>query len=139
MKSTRLFPIVLTTLLSSGAALAATSAPRPDQAVTISGVETVCTGGSANARAEPKWKEYSTRLEFAAKNGNYLGGEKVTIKGDGKTIAVRCAGPWLLMDLPKGSYDLHASVAGWRENALTFHAPGRVVVDFKRPSAGKSA
>jgi len=130
---------LLAAFLSSGAALAATEAPGPDQAVTISGVETVCTGGSANVRAEPQWKGYSTRLEFAATNGEYLGGENVTIKGDGKTIAVRCAGPWLLMDLPKGSYDLHASAAGWSVKALSFHAPSHVVVDFKRQGANDSA
>jgi len=125
--------------LLSGTAFAAPETPRPDQAVAISGIETVCTGGSANARAEPRWKDYSTRVEFAATNGDYLGGENVTIKGNGKTIAVRCAGPWLLMDLPKGSYDLHASLPGWRVNALTFHAPGHVVVDFKRLGAGENA
>lgn len=139
MKSARLFAILLTIVLSSGVALAATEAPRPDHAVTISGVETVCTGGSINARAEPQWKGYSTRLEFAARNGQYLGGEDVTINGDGKTIAVRCAGPWLLMNLPKGTYDLHASVAGWSEKELSFHAPGHVVVDFEHLGASKSA
>ena len=139
MKPAHLCPILFIAVLSSGAALAGTESPHPDQAVTISGVETVCTGGSANARAEPQWKGYTTRLEFAARNGDYLGGESVTIKGDGKTIAVHCAGPWLLMDLPKGTYDLHASVAGWSRKSLTFHAPARVVIDFKRLGASKNA
>lgn len=139
MKSTHLIPIALTTVLTSGAAFAATLAPRPDHAVEISDVETVCTGGSANVRAEPRWKDYSTRLEFASRKGVYLGDETVAIEGAGKSIEVRCAGPWLLMDLPKGSYDLHAFVDGWSGRALTFNAPGRIVVHFKRVGTSKSA
>lgn len=81
-------------------------------------------------RANPRWRAYPTRLEFALNNGQYLGDETVTVIGQGKNLSVHCGGPWVLMDLPKGSYRLSTDVAGEGHKEMSIHVPGQVIVHF---------
>lgn len=120
--------------LSCGSALAAIQTPSPDHPATVDGVQTVCTGSSEGARENPRWRAYPTRIEFAGRHGQYLGDETVAVSGEGKMISVHCAGPWVLMKLPKGSYKLSANISGVGKKELTISAPGHVVVRF--PDAG---
>ena len=117
-------------VLASSPAFAITETLTPDHPMTIDGVETVCTGSSAGARAEARWNAYPTRLEFAKRNGNYLGDATVNITGNGKDMSIHCSGPWLLMKLPKGTYDVSANVPGVGHQSVTIQAPGHVVLSF---------
>jgi hypothetical protein len=121
-------------ILAGGGAVAQSTMPAEGQPQTIGGVETVCTGTTTDVRDDPRWQAYSLRLEFAGKDGQYLGDEMVNVAGNGQSVSVHCAGPWVLMKLPKGAYKVSADVAGAGHKDLTVQAPGRVVVRF--PNAG---
>src|ERR1700744_2170924 len=47
----------------------------------VSGIETACTGTTDEARNDPRWKDYSLRLEFVGAHGQYLGDEQVAVSG----------------------------------------------------------
>lgn len=107
----------------------------PDgQPASINGVQAVCTGVTSDSRMNPAWNDYSLRLEFAGRGGQYLGDETVNISGHGENLSVHCGGPWVLMMLPPGAYRVSADVAGAGQKTVTVHVPGQVVVRF--PDAG---
>lgn len=112
-----------------------------DQPTNVAGIETVCTGTSLEARSDPRWNTYPLRLEFSSASGHYLGDETVTITGNGKSVDVSCAGPWILMKLPEGNYKVDAEVADAGRKTITAHVPAsgqaRVVVSFPDVSVAK--
>lgn len=57
-----------------------------------------------------------TRLIFMGDAGHFVANVKVTITdSSGKQLVdTTCPGPWLILDLPAGSYDLRAELAGKR-------------------------
>jgi len=124
-------------LLASGTALASTEVLVPDHPTDIAGVQAVCTGGSENARENPAWRDYRMRLEFVGKHGQYLGDETVNVSGNGMNFSVQCAGPWVLMNLPKGTYKVSTDVANAGHKNMTVHSPGQAIVRF--PRAGSEA
>ncbi|HSZ53807.1 MAG TPA: hypothetical protein VK801_19730 [Caulobacteraceae bacterium] len=81
-----------------------------NQVTTVNGVKTACTGVGSVARADPRWKDFAVRLEAASPSGDLLGGLTVDIANDRGTsvLTASCASPWLLMDLPPGSYRVTA-------------------------------
>lgn len=122
---------------SCSAAFAQTQALRDSTPATVGGVEAVCTGASAEARANPKWRAYPVRLEFSGARGQFLGDETVTVKGNGIDVSVSCQGPWLLLKLPAGRYDVSADVADAGHKDIELRAPARIAVSF--PMAGGKA
>jgi len=134
MKPSQITAFLFMTALGAGSALAQSQMPAEDQPATIDGVETVCTGASLEARAMPEWRAYPMRIEFVGKGGQYLGDEQVTISGNGKSVSVHCAGPWVLMKLPNGTYKVSADVADAGHRDFSIRVPGRAVVRF--PDAG---
>ena len=125
------------TLLVPATVLAQSRALDDGQPMMVNGVETVCTGTTTDVRDDPRWQAYSLRLEFAGKNGQYLGDETVNVSGNGHSVSVHCGGPWVLMKLPSGSYKVSADVAEAGHKDVTVRAPGRVIVRF--PNAGGAA
>jgi hypothetical protein len=134
MRFTQKTAFLFATLVLPAAGWAQTPAPNEDQPMMVSGIETVCTGTTTDVRADPKWRDYSLRLEFAGKDGQYLGDETVNISGNGSSISVHCGGPWVLMKLPSGTYKVSAEVPEAGHKDLTVHVPTHVVVRF--PNAG---
>ncbi len=126
--------VLLAGLAATGVAYAQSSAPPDGQAMNVNGVQTVCTGVTSDTRMNPEWKDYSLRLEFAGRDGQYLGDENVNVSGGGQNLSVHCAGPWVLMMLPPGTYHVAADVADAGHKDVTVHVPGHVVVHF--PNAG---
>jgi hypothetical protein len=126
--------ILFATLLVPTAGMAQSPALDEGQPMMINGIESVCTGTTSDVREDPRWRAYSLRLEFAGKDGQYLGDETVNVSGNGHSVSVHCDGPWVLMKLPSGSYKVSADVAEAGHKDVTVHAPGRVVVRF--PNAG---
>ncbi|MGA1742672.1 MAG: hypothetical protein ACO4AC_11040 [Pseudohongiellaceae bacterium] len=53
-----------------------------------------------------------TRLVFFASSGSYLSGVQVVIKDTNgrELVNVRTRGPWLILNLPTGQYQLEASL-----------------------------
>ncbi len=134
MKIQALAGAALAPFLGIGAALAQNPVSPENIAVNVSGVETVCTGSDYDARRDTKWRAYTTRFEFAGKAGQYLGEEQVHVSGPGVDMTVRCQGPWVLMKLPKGAYQVGVDVADAGHKDLKVRAPSRVAVSF--PNAG---
>ena len=134
MKSAHITAILFATAWGAGAALAQSQTPMDGQPMTISGVETVCTGTTTDVRADPQWRAYPFHLEVAGKDGQYLGDEQVTVTGNGHSVSVKCSGPWVLMKLPAGSYKVSLDVPEGGHQDVTVRVPGRTVVHF--PNAG---
>ena len=134
MRIAPLTAILCAAVLTAGTALAQSDKLSESQPTTINGIQTVCTGVTTDARADPQWRAYSLRLEFAGNSGQYLGDETVKVSGNGQSVSVSCAGPWILMMLPAGTYKVSADVAEAGHKEVTVHVPGHVIVHF--PNAG---
>jgi hypothetical protein len=93
MKPAHIAAIVSASVLGAGIAWAQSDAPLDGQPMTISGVETVCTGTTTDVRADPQWRAYPFHLEVAGKDGQYLGDENVTVSGNGHSVSVKCGVP----------------------------------------------
>ena len=119
-------------------AMAAAAEMPADHPITIDGIETVCTGTTLEARNDPRWRDYSLKLEFVGAQGQYLGDEHVNITGEGRSLNVHCTGPWLLMKLPAGTYRIAANVADAGRKDVTARVPqtGQTEVIVRFPDAG---
>jgi hypothetical protein len=98
-------------LLSTGNAHSA------DARVQTSGSVTYVSGGVGDdsiAKLESLAKDFNLKLVFALQSGNYVSDVKVVIAdGKGKTLVdAMSAGPWFLVKLPAGSYQIVATFAG---------------------------
>lgn len=96
-----------------------------DQPFDVNGTEVVCTGIDSDSRADPRWRSYPLKLEFAGAGGQYLGEERVSVTGNGVDVNVRCKGPWVLMKVPPGKYSIHAEAANAGAKNVTVTVTGR--------------
>ena len=125
--------------IGAGLAFAQSDTMPIDAPMTIDGIETVCTGGDSDARDNPQWRDYSFKLEFVGKNGQYLGDEMVSVTGNGHSVSVHCKGPWVLMKLPSGTYHVDMDVADAGRRSMTVRAPGRTIMHFENAGGAVSA
>jgi hypothetical protein len=97
-------------LLTTGAA--ARNEIAMDKPVTVSGIETVCTG-IGSAQTDPRWKAYPIRVEFSNRARRYVSDADVVLtKADGAKLAsFFCPASWVLFKLPAGDYSVTATVA----------------------------
>ena len=124
-------------ILAVGPAFAARFEPLPeDQPVTIGGIEVACTGVGDEAISDPRWHDYSVRLEFAGGNREYLADLDVTIetqRGE-QLLAVHCSGPWVLANLQPGKYRVRATYEHNLTKSVLITAPSqgqkRIVISF---------
>lgn len=95
------------------AASQAQGAEAQDEIRIDNGVRLACTGISEEARADPRWGDFSARIEAASVTGAYLGDVAFTVTGPaGETVVTAsCPGPWLVVDLEPGAYRIEASHA----------------------------
>jgi hypothetical protein len=82
-----------------------------DPILEANGVKYACAGVGKASRSDPRWAAFPVRLEFAAANGDFLGDPAVTVSdASGKQVfQAQCNGPWVLIELPAGSYKVHAT------------------------------
>lgn len=82
-----------------------------DSVMTKDGVRYACTGVGAESRDDPRWREFAAKVVFAASNGGYLADVNTRVAdGQGRTVLeTRDCGPWLLLDVPQGSYRINAT------------------------------
>jgi hypothetical protein len=97
--------------LSSLAAMPAVAQSGGDLILDADGVKYACAGVGKASRSDPRWTSFPVRLEFAAANGDFLGDPAVTVTdSSGKPVfQAKCDGPWVLIELPAGSYQVHAT------------------------------
>ncbi|MBV9330764.1 MAG: hypothetical protein JOZ55_04350 [Alphaproteobacteria bacterium] len=120
------------TLTASAFALLAAQAsadPLPmDTPVSVDGIQTVCTGVGSD-KDDPRWQSYPVRVEFSNGAAQFLAGAQVTLSTHGHQIAAfECAGPWVLLQLPPGSYRVTAELTGEPNSvarSTNFVTPGR--------------
>ncbi len=114
-----------------------------DQPVTVSGVDTVCTGIGADAQHDPRWGAYPIRIEFSNGAAQYLSGAHVELAtAEGKQLAaLDCDGPWVLFKLAPGRYKVTATLSGQPgggTSSAVFSPPAsgqkRVVLGFRLPA-----
>jgi len=124
-------------IFAAGTAFAAQFERLPeDEAVTIDGIEVACTGVGDEAISDPRWRDYSVRLEFANGAREYLADLDVSIeRPDGEQLlAVRCSGPWLLVNLEPGKYRVRADYERHLTKTALITAPDhgqkRIVISF---------
>ena len=118
----------------AGAAWAQSDFAPENTPVTVSGIETICDGTGLDSRQDARWRAYPMQLEFVGKDGQYLGDEKISVSGNGVNLSVHCPGPWVLMKLPPGTYQLSMDVAEGGHRDMTMKVPGHAIVRF--PNAG---
>ena len=129
--------VSVVSILAVGPAFAARFEPLPeDQPVTIGGIEVACTGVGDEAISDPRWHDYSVRLEFAGGNREYLADLDVTIetqRGE-QLLAVHCSGPWVLANLQPGKYRVRATYEHNLTKSVLITAPSqgqkRIVISF---------
>jgi hypothetical protein len=106
----------------------------PDTPTVISGVETVCTGVGTDAREDPRWSTYPLKIEIVGKGGQYLANMQITVNKDAKIIVqAECGGPWLLLKLSPGRYQVSATVEGTTVSSPAYalaSGQGRVILRF---------
>jgi hypothetical protein len=102
----------LIALASAGAQAQQSAPPLPfDSPVSMRAMEAVCTGIGADARNDPRWAAYPLKIEIVGRAGEYLGQATVSLsQNDEAIISVQCGGPWLLLRLPPGPYDVTVMV-----------------------------
>ena len=126
--------------------MAARADPLPmDTPISIDGIETVCTGVGSD-KDDPRWQTYPVRIEFSNGAAQYLAGAHVSLSGSGGPVAAfDCAGSWVLMQLPAGSYKVTATLTeqqGGQPRSTTFKTSGqgpqqRVEVQFPHIAANQ--
>lgn len=123
-------------MIAGGAAAAALSLPAfaavlpMDAPTKIGSIEAVCTG-VGSAKDDPKFAAYPIKLEFSNAGAQFVSNEHVTVMNNtGANIAeFDCQGPWVLLQLSKGTY----SVTATQPDA----AHGPKTVKFDTPATGQ--
>lgn len=106
-----------------------------DQLVDVGGgVQVACTGVGDEARYDPRWSDFSVRMEFAGGDAQFLSDLDISVEGNGVKFDVSCNSPMLIADLPPGKYRLRAGFENLSKST-NFTAPksgqARVVVRFE--------
>jgi len=117
-----------------------TAPPLPfDSPVSMRAMEAVCTGIGADARNDPRWPSYPLRIDLVGRAGEYLGQAEVTLLQNAEAIiSVRCGGPWLLLRLPPGAYDVTAVVENVSKTGrVTVPATGQGRLILRFPELGQ--
>jgi hypothetical protein len=84
-----------------------------DERIEVNGYALACTGVGDEARNDPRWREFSLRIEFANRDAQYLSDIDVKLSdAGGELFAVRCESPWLLADMPPGKYTVTGTFEG---------------------------
>ena len=98
-------------MLVALAPLSAVAQSGGDPILEANGIKYACAGVGKVSRNDPRWPSFPVKLVFAASNGDFLGDPAVAITdGSGKQVfQAQCNGPWVLIELPAGSYQVHAT------------------------------
>lgn len=86
-----------------------------------------CSGIGEEERVAAESVPHTLKLVYAQPDGHYLGNVETRITGPGgeTLVDVRCPGPWLLVDLPNGTYQVSATFKGQTKTARVTISGGR--------------
>ena len=103
--------LTATVLTAVAAGAAAQVSDVTDPIRSSDGIRYACTGVGSDSRQDPRWRSFAAKLVFAADNGGFLSQVGTRIAdSQGRTVfEVQECGPWLLLDLPAGSYEAAAT------------------------------
>ncbi len=98
--------------------------------VTVSGIETVCTG-IAQTRDDPRWTAYPVRIEFSNKAAELVAGAHVVLSkaGGAKLAEFDCPASIVLFKLSPGGYKVTATISPTPR--------GTVSAEFDAPAKGQ--
>lgn len=116
--------LVISVFAASGAVAAESSLPVPVK--TAGGVKFYNGGVGVGERAKMP-QLYSLKIVLATSSGLYLNDAQVTIsdKGGNQVLSVRADnGPWLVTDVPAGTYTVKAVLEGKTREATVSVAEG---------------
>jgi len=107
----RYLKLIGASIVSAGVAVPVLAAPMEmDKPVAMNGLSLACTG-VGSAKDDPQWQQWSVRIVFSNGGAQFLSGAHVVIGQGSKTLAdVDCAGPWVLVNGPAGSYHVTATI-----------------------------
>jgi hypothetical protein len=97
--------LAIAAVAAAPASVAAPTSVPLDTEATVSGVPVACTG-VGESKLNPHWDSYPVRVEFSGADNGLLTDEALTIfdQAGAEVVSVACAGPWILLKLPPGSY-----------------------------------
>lgn len=100
---------ILAAAFAGGAAAQVSEGADPIR--TRDGIRYACTGVGSESREDPRWRAFPAKLVFAAGSGDYLSLVATRIAdAQGRTVfEVQDCGPWLLLDMPHGRYQVTAT------------------------------
>ena len=79
---------------------------------------------------------YSLRVAFSGKGGDYYVADRLLLKQRGEVLAeLSNAGPWLLIDLPAGSYELQAEFGNQTLRRMVNVVRGGITVQWVVPNS----
>ncbi len=93
----------------------------------VAEVDHLCSGiGQDRVHEEANFR-HTLKLVYAEPGGNYLGyvGTRITAPSGEVMLDVTCDGPWVLANLPAGSYRVEASFGGESKTVTVAVPPGR--------------
>jgi hypothetical protein len=106
----------------------------PDTPTKVGDMVAVCTGVGVDARQNPAWTDYPLKIEVAGRGGQYLGDIRLTLTQNGNMLATLfCGGPWILLRLPPGRYNVAVETEGKTVSSAAFvpiTGQGRVILRF---------
>ncbi len=112
-----------------------------NQPTDVNNVQLACTGLGDREEQNARWDSYPVKLETVGDHGEYLAGEKVTLRGhDGQMIKVKCDAPWVLMKLEPGRYSATVQSPNGAIKKISVRVPDNraqrdVIVRFPQQSA----
>ncbi|MEM7496962.1 MAG: hypothetical protein AAF371_03090 [Pseudomonadota bacterium] len=87
----------------------------------------LCSGIGLEREEEEANFRHSLKLVFAQTDGHYIADVAATVAtGGGTVLSETCPSPWLLVDLPAGSYTVTASYGGETKSATLQVGTSRV-------------
>jgi len=81
-----------------------------DEIKTLDGVRYACTG-IGESKEDPRWEKFPLKLMFTARGTAYVSFVQVQIRDSNQktVLSADCDAPWLLVDLPAGTYRVKAT------------------------------
>lgn len=101
---------ILLALLFSLVGSAAPAQVAQDQELSFQGIKYACTG-VGESKEDPRWANYSAKLMFTTGGRAYVSFVQVKVEdAQGKVVLdVDCDAPWIVAQLPPGSYTIKAT------------------------------
>ena len=102
-----------------------------DPILTQNGIEYAITG-VAETKADPRWRDFPLKLEFATVRHELYSNIAVAIYDEAKqkVFAVQSHGPWLLVRLKAGSYTVYATDEKGVKKSLAAQVPATGQVEY---------